>query len=39
MGMRLERDTVGSVKREKPQRKDGEPNRGMFGGTAIRGQT
>ena len=36
--MRLERDAVGSVTRERPRRKDGEPHRRMFGGTALGGR-
>lgn len=36
--MRLERDAVGSVTRERPRRKYGEPHRGMFGGTALGGR-
>ena len=36
-GARLERDAVGSVTRERPRRKNGEPDRGMFAGTAALG--
>ena len=36
--MRLERDAVGSVTRGRSRRKDGEPHRGMFGGTALGGR-
>jgi hypothetical protein len=36
--MRLERDAVGSVTRERPRREYGEPHRGMFGGTALGGR-
>jgi hypothetical protein len=38
VGMRLETDAVGSVTRETPRRKYGEPHRGMFGGTALGGR-
>lgn len=37
-GARLEMDAVGSVTRERPRRKYGEPDRGMFGGTALGGR-
>ena len=36
--MRLGRDAVGSVTRERPRRGDGEFHRGMFGGTALGGR-
>lgn len=36
--MRLERDVVGSVTRERPRKKKVESDRGMFGGTALGGR-
>lgn len=37
-GVTLESDAVGRVTRERPRRKYGEPDRGIFGGTALGGR-